>query len=138
MKKIAIAAVLATILGAGRLAGAAAAPTCCACVEGHTAQTNQVVNGTATNALFCAAAPGGNTTALADRCAVLTNSTGGGALLCTDFWANTTCRVELAQAGVVCPDAGVPAADPLNLAALAVVLGAAGSVLLRRRSRPRA
>lgn len=135
MKTTTIAILVAILAGAATIAGALSDPTCCACLVGEKAQTNQVINGTAANALFCAAAPGGNTTMLAERCDAVTNSTGGGTLFCTDFWSNASCASELAQAGVLCPSAGVPAATPLNLATLAVVLGAAGVAVLRRRRR---
>lgn len=128
MKRIAIVTVIAALASAASLAGALSGPTCCACLEGYEAHTAQA-NGTAIDALFCAAAPGGNTTALASRCEAL-----NGGLSCTGLWSNQTCVMELAEAGIVCPSSGVPTADPLNLTALAVVLGAAGMALLRRRS----
>ena len=132
MKKIAIATVVVALASVVQIAGALPRPpACCACIE----ESGQVMNRTAADAAFCAA---GEPAALEDRCAILTNGTGDFLCVNQTIGSSEPCRAQPAEGGIVCPSAGVPAAAPLNLATLAVVLGAAGSVLLRRRSRPRA
>ena len=132
MKHVAIAAIVITaLLGARSNAQPGPPPpACCACIMSPPCVPT---NGTATNALFCAAAPAGNTTALEERCAAM-----AGGLACQEEQPGTPCRSQLDAAGFVCPAAGVPAAAPLNLAALAVILAAGGAALLRRRRAPRA
>jgi hypothetical protein len=139
VKKTGIAAIIvAALAGAASLAAAGSAPSsiplCCACIENTGGLTAQI-EPTGGAVFFCAAAPDGNTTALGARCKSLPNDGDPTALLCTEASSNTTCRQDLAGFGIACPNAGVPAANPLNLATLAVVLGAAGALLLRRRAR---
>ncbi|HSP96307.1 MAG TPA: hypothetical protein VL049_03535 [Candidatus Dormibacteraeota bacterium] len=78
--------------------------------------------------LFCAESV--DTSPLAARCEALSPGAG---LHCEANIPGPSCREQLADSGIACPVAGAPAAAPLNLAALAVALGALGTVLLRRQ-----
>jgi hypothetical protein len=129
VKKLAIATVGVALASAAW----GVPPFCCACLEDAPAGQTAQIGTNGSIALFCAAAPDGNTSALGERCAGLGD--GPTVLVCTLFSSNATCRQELGEAGIACPDTGVPAADPLNLATLAVVLGTAGGLILRRRPR---
>ncbi|HSP96306.1 MAG TPA: hypothetical protein VL049_03530 [Candidatus Dormibacteraeota bacterium] len=132
MKRIAIATVIAALISAMPSARALEAGACCACVPGgDLAQSNQAAP-PPPPALFCAASAV-NTSALSDRCVMLSADA---KLLClagatTD--TSGTCVGQLAESGIRCPTSPAPAVTPYNLAALAVVLGLLGTALLRRR-----
>lgn len=105
--------------------------SCCACIVGaecavaQPSGTNQTAQ---TMVLFCAESV--DTSPLAARCEALSPGAG---LHCEANIPGPTCRQQLADSGIACPVAGAPAAAPLNLAALAVALGALGTVVLRHR-----
>ena len=122
MRHLALATVLLSLFGVGQLAALPSEPLCCACLP------RTGMNSTGTDAAFCATLQPGNS--VIDTCDEI-----GGQFYCIPGGFNQSCRVELGEAGIDCPTSGVPVADPLNLTALAVLLGAAGTAALRRRSR---
>lgn len=130
MKLIAATAVIAVLTSMAPVAYATNTDVCCACLEVGDAQAAGFINGTATAALFCAAANSVDVGGLGDRCDSLAPEAN---LVCEPNIPGPSCAVQLAGGGIICPAAGVPAAGPLNLAALVVVLAAAGAFLLRRR-----
>ena len=108
---------------------------CVACIDAEKAQPNPSV----VLADYCGWVPDlAGRQAFVDRCAQLTDLT-------TVIWNPTNatspgaadCSANLIESAVVCPPLrGVPALSSLNLFTLAVVQGALGLALLRRR-RPR-
>ena len=131
MTRLAAAASIAALLSASA-ARATFGGSCCACITGEecaaaqTSGTNQTAQ--TTMVLFCAESV--DTSPLAARCEALSP---GASLHCEANIPGPSCRQQLADSGIACPVAGAPAAAPLNLAALAVALGALGTVVLRRR-----
>ena len=128
--KTAFAVIVLVALALAR-AEAGDIPGCCACLQGGNpvAQAAGGTNQTANVAIFCAAAIIGETQELAERCAGAGPDT---ALLCLGTLDNSSCRTSLTEQGILCPDAGAPVAGPLNLATLAIALGALGALVLRR------
>lgn len=130
MTRFAAVALISALLSAPA-ARATFGGSCCACIAGdqrvvaQTSATNQTAE---TLVLFCAESA--DTSPLAARCDALSPTAG---LLCEANIPGPTCREQLVDSGIACPVAGAPAAAPLNLAALAVVLGALGAIVLRRR-----
>ena len=122
--------VLAFAAGASQ-AGAIDVPLCCACLrlDNPVGQTSSLVNGTANTALFCVPSDSGSSAPVAARCDAAGPDT---ELLCFATLDTSSCRSNLAEVGILCPVAGAPAAGSLNLATLAIVLGAIGALLLRR------
>jgi MYXO-CTERM domain-containing protein len=51
---------------------------------------------------------------------------------------NSSCRVQLAEVGILCPTSAAPAAGAASLLSLAVALGALGALLQRRSQKRRA
>ena len=131
MKRIAIATVVAALISALPTARALEAGACCACIAGgELAQTNQAAP-PPPPALFCAAAV--NTSAVADRCAMLSADAKLVCLAGATTDTTGTCVGQLAEEGIRCPTAPAPVLTPYNLAALALGLGLLGTALLRRR-----
>lgn len=128
--KLIAAAVIAVLTGMAPIAHATSTDLCCACLEVGDAQAAGFVNGTGTAALFCAAANSIDVGGLGDRCDSLAPETN---LFCEPNIPGPPCAAQLAGEGIICPAAGAPAAGPLNLVALVVVLAAGGAFLVRRR-----
>lgn len=131
MTRLVAAAIVAALAGAAQLAAAIEIPACCACLPSSGWQTSGG-NQTAITAAFCAAAPPANPEKLGERC----DAEPGHSLSCFPNIPGEPCASELAEAGILCPSAGAPAASSSTLLALAVALGAAG-VLASRRLRAR-
>jgi len=112
--------------------------SCCACLAAF--NDTAAVNGNSTTsqqALFCGEFP--NTELAGLECLDQ-----GGKLLClieraaTNGQTSSTCRAELAEEGIICPDqATVPIASGWLLTGLAALLGAAGVIATRRRASSR-
>ena len=134
MKRIAIATVIAALISAMPSARALEAGACCACVPGgKLAQTNQAAPAPIpVPALFCVAAAV-NTSALSDRCVMLSADAKLVCLVGATTDTNGTCVGQLADEGIGCPTSPAPAVTPFNLVGLAVGLGLLGTALLRRR-----
>jgi MYXO-CTERM domain-containing protein len=125
VKSIAIAAVTVALVGSASISRALAIEACCACVE-LSSGTNQ----TASPAAFCAGATDSSeASSLGDRCVALGPEF---RFICIPP-GMPTCTELLAAEGIACPTSPAPAAGPLNLATLALVLGAFGALAARRR-----
>lgn len=126
---IAIAACLPARPGAATLL-----QSCCACVASENAQTS----GFAADAqvFFCAEAEPGDIGGLEQRCEAASNGTA--TLHCEANIPGPSCQQQLADGGLACPTAGVPAASPLHLLALGAALALLGTAALQRRRRPAA
>ncbi len=134
MKTLAGAIVLAAILSLLPRAYAGDGEACCACLPVLVAlPAGPGINGTARTALFCAQATVETSEGLAERCQMLDENA---KLLCLKPTSNSTCRVDLAESGILCPTSAAPAASALDLAALTIGLAALGALLLHRRRRP--
>ena len=131
MRRIATAVIAALVFWGGP-ARATLLQSCCACVEGHTAQTSGSIGSTGT-VFFCAEANAGDIPGLETRCETVSDNTG--ALTCEGNIPGPSCRDQLAESGIICPAAGAPAAGPAGLLTLAVALGAVGAMVLRRHRR---
>ena len=127
MKKLAIAIVVAAVLSLLPRAYAGDGEACCACLP-----LIKIINGTAQTALFCAQASVETSRGLAERCEMLDNNA---ELRCLKPGFNSTCRVELSDAGILCPTSAAPAASATDLAALTIGLAALGALVLHRRRR---
>jgi MYXO-CTERM domain-containing protein len=122
---------VAALAGSASLV-AALGPSCCACIPSGGAQTSGFMNRTAVNALFCAQAPPADPGDLSVQCQ---QENPDYTLDCVPDLPTLACASELADAGIACPTSGVPAATGSTALALAVVLGVAGALALRRRRR---
>ncbi|MBX3024387.1 hypothetical protein KF840_05695 [bacterium] len=129
MRSIVATAIVAALAGTASVA-AALGPVCCACVPGDDAQTGGFANQTAVKALLCAQAPPADPQTLDAQCQQANPSY---TLFCAPHLPGSSCTAELADAGIRCPSAGVPAATGATALALAVGLVVAGALRLRRR-----
>lgn len=129
MKLIAVAAIIAALAGTASVT-VALGPVCCACVPADDAQTSGGMNQTVVKALLCAQAPPADPQTLDAQCQ---QANPNYTLFCAPHIPGLSCAAELADAGIRCPGAGVPAATGATALALAVTLAAAGVFLLRNR-----
>jgi hypothetical protein len=134
LKRTIVAVTAALCWFAGPAAGTNL-PSCCACVEGHRAQTSGE-NGSDGQVYFCAEATTGDLPELETRCENVSQEMA--ALECEANIPGPSCRAQLADAGFACPAAGAPTASPVGLVGLTAVLAALGGGLLHRRRGMRA
>lgn len=124
MRHIVLAVSAIVVLAAAYAAAALPMTSCCACLP---------LNATVRSASFCAQAPPADPGDLSEQCTLGSNQTSS--LTCIPGIPGLPCVKELADAGITCPSAGVPAATDATALALAVTLAAGGTLLLRRRRR---
>lgn len=129
MRGLLLVVLAVTAFGVSRIAALPVGPSCCACLGVQ-------LNATTRHAAFCLSVPAGNSsyTDAALRCAGVIP--GRYDLACIEDDMTASCTAQLAdQALIACPTSSVPVADPLNLLAMVVVLGATGAAVIRRRAR---
>jgi hypothetical protein len=129
IRSVTIAVILAFAGSATVASAIGSVQYCCACRQSQGLEASGANNGTSSTALFCLSTNSNSTAeAAADRCNDLT----GGLFLCVAD-GRGSCHNDLAAVGITCPATAAPTAGGASLLSLALILGACGTLALRRR-----